>query len=138
MTIDRNWMRFLVVAGAATFLSTSAWAAGEAKNACGADVEKLCSGMSPGEGKIVSCLNEHKSELSPGCTSYMTKVKQQMKTVGEACEPDVEKFCWQTPAGKGGIASCLKSHKDDLSADCKTAITKAKAAHSQHKTPAMQ
>jgi hypothetical protein len=28
--------------------------------------------------------------------------------------------------GKGGVASCLKKHSDDLSADCKTAVASMK------------
>ena len=51
-----------------------------------------------------------------------------MKQVSAACEPDVEKFCWEAPIGKGGLASCLKKHSAELSADCKAAVAKAKAS----------
>jgi hypothetical protein len=115
-----------MVAGAIAAFFTTAQAM-EKGGACKDDVAKLCPGVQPGEGKILSCLKEHKSEVSPGCTSYLKQVGQQMKAVSDACEQDVEKYCWDTPMGKGGIANCLKKHSADLSPDCKSAVAKAKS-----------
>ena len=41
----------------------------EAMRACRADAEKLCKDVKPGEGRIVECWQQHKSELSSGCAS---------------------------------------------------------------------
>ena len=35
--------------------------------ACKADYEKFCSGVAQGGGRIVKCLNEHMSDLTPDC-----------------------------------------------------------------------
>jgi len=120
-----KWM----VAGAmAAFVTTAsaqgAGAPAEKPGPCKADVEKLCPGVQPGEGKILSCLKEHKAEVSPQCKTNMKQVAQQAKA---ACGADVEKYCMDVPAGKGAIAACLKKHSDDLSPDCKSAVAKAKA-----------
>ena len=40
---------------------------------------------------------------------HLKQVQQQIKEVSAACESDVEKFCWEAPIGKGGLASCLRS-----------------------------
>ncbi len=114
-----------MVAGAMAALFTTAAAQ---EGACKGDVAKLCPDVQPGEGRMLECLKTHKAELSPQCAGYMKQVQQQMKQLSAACEPDVEKFCWDTPIGKGGIASCLKQHTADLSTDCRGAINKAKAA----------
>ncbi len=58
--------------------------------------------------------------------STLKEVQQQIKQVSAACEPDVEKFCFETPMGKGAIAKCLKSNEANLSPDCKSAIEQAK------------
>jgi hypothetical protein len=118
----------VVVGGAVLALCSSAQAKGDKGGACKADVEKLCKDVQPGEGKVLGCLKDHKADLSPGCTANLKQVQATMKQVSQACEPDVEKFCFDTPMGKGGIASCLKKHSDELSPDCKAAVAKAKAS----------
>jgi hypothetical protein len=35
--------------------------------ACAGDVEKLCAGVMPGDGRIKACMKQHFAELSPGC-----------------------------------------------------------------------
>jgi Cysteine rich repeat len=130
-TIEEKEIRMVrvMVAGMIAALFTAAEAQ---QGACKADVEKLCPGIQPGEGRILECLKSHKAEVSPGCTKHLKEVQAELKKVSAACEPDMEKFCWETPMGKGGIASCLKKHSDELSPDCKSAITKAKASHTKH------
>jgi len=43
--------------------------------ACQADFEKLCPGVQPGGGRIIECLAQHMSELTPQC---QTVVKAHM------------------------------------------------------------
>jgi hypothetical protein len=40
---------------------------GGAREACKADVEKFCSGVQPGGGHIISCMRQHRDELSQPC-----------------------------------------------------------------------
>ena len=35
--------------------------------ACAFDIQKLCSGVAPGGGRIIACLSQHKNEVSDGC-----------------------------------------------------------------------
>jgi hypothetical protein len=39
-----------------------------------------------------------------------------------ACSADVQKFCAETPRGKGQVRGCLESHQADLSDTCKAAM----------------
>ncbi len=39
--------------------------------ACAEDVKTLCSGVKPGEGRIIQCLKEHRQEVSPSCSEMM-------------------------------------------------------------------
>jgi hypothetical protein len=43
--------------------------------ACKADGHKFCSGIQPGGGRIVECLNSHKSELSATCQDALKAEK---------------------------------------------------------------
>jgi putative cell wall-binding protein len=40
---------------------------------CLADVKKFCRGVKPGEGRIIACLKENSSKLSPACAERLSK-----------------------------------------------------------------
>jgi hypothetical protein len=115
----------IMVAGAVAAFCTAAFAAEQ--GACKADVEKLCKDVQPGEGRVLSCLKTHQADVSSKCAGELKSVAAAVKKVGDACETDIEKFCFDTPIGKGGIAKCLQKHSADLSADCKSAAAAAKS-----------
>jgi hypothetical protein len=52
---------------------------GAVAEACKADVEKLCPGIQPGEGRVVACLKEHKKDVSKGCKSEIVKQRKAQK-----------------------------------------------------------
>jgi hypothetical protein len=49
--------------------------------ACEGDVERLCPGIRPGEGRIKACVKDKLSQLSPGCTEALASM------VAEQTEP---------------------------------------------------
>jgi hypothetical protein len=50
----------------------------QAKDACAPDVERLCKGVKPGEGRVVGCLRKNEAQLSEACRATM-KPKQSPK-----------------------------------------------------------
>lgn len=52
---------------------------GAVAEACKADVDKLCNGVQPGEGRIGACLKEHKKEVSKGCKQAIMKERKARK-----------------------------------------------------------
>jgi hypothetical protein len=50
---------------------------GEVRQACHADVQKLCPGMRPGGGKLKECMESHKADLSSACRDALSKAEQQ-------------------------------------------------------------
>jgi hypothetical protein len=51
----------------------------ETHKACEDDITMFCPGVQPGEGRILNCLKEHKSELSSKCKEHIIKAKEKMK-----------------------------------------------------------
>jgi hypothetical protein len=43
-----------------------------------------------------------------------------------ACGPDYQKYCAGTAPGGGRVVACLNTHRNQLSAACKTAIDSRK------------
>jgi hypothetical protein len=48
---------------------------GQRSNACAADIERLCNGVQPGEGRIMQCLQQKETELSQQCRDGMAMAK---------------------------------------------------------------
>lgn len=42
-----------------------------ALEACRPDIERLCPGVAPGDGRILACMREHRSEITPACRAAM-------------------------------------------------------------------
>lgn len=97
------------------------------KDKCGADINKYCSGIKPGEGRIAACLQGRQDQLSSQCKDTWTSAKADIsKRIDSAdvafrkqCGSDVQKFCSNVPSGKGRLLSCLGDHQSELSASCK-------------------
>ncbi len=121
-------LRKCAVAGAVAAFCTIAGAQqGAQMGPCKQDAEKLCKDVQPGGGRMLECLKSHQSEVSKACKTNLTQVQQALKQVSQACEPDVEKYCMDTPTGKGAIVNCLKKHQTDVSSECQGTLVKVKA-----------
>jgi hypothetical protein len=44
-----------------------------ARAACETDIQKLCTGVQPGGGRILACLKQHKDQVSDGCKQAVQK-----------------------------------------------------------------
>lgn len=44
------------------------------QNECGEDLEKYCNKVSPGQGRIMNCLEDHDAELSRKCKAALKEV----------------------------------------------------------------
>lgn len=53
----------------------------EIMRACAGDVERLCPGVSPGQGRVKACMKEHISQLSAPCFDTLLSAVSVMYTV---------------------------------------------------------
>ena len=78
ITLRARPLAALAVAVALTGFGDVAYAQGAAPNAggaqqaCRADFERLCSGVQPGGGRVVVCLKQNASRLSPDCAAALS------------------------------------------------------------------
>ena len=45
------------------------------RQACRTDYQALCSGVTPGQGRILACLVQHADALSPGCQQALQSAR---------------------------------------------------------------
>lgn len=98
---------------------------------CGADIRKYCKTVTPGEGRIVHCMQAHEDKISPGCGFVLNEVALQaqatidrLKEAVNACQGDINQFCAKTQPGEGRIAACLAANRASVSKTCVDAVQK--------------
>jgi Golgi apparatus protein 1 len=98
---------------------------------CAKEIKKYCSTVTPGEGRVIYCMQAHEDKLSPGCSYDVQEVVLALQTSNEtlkeavaACRADIAGKCGTVQPGKGRIAACLVAEKANVSKDCASAIEK--------------
>jgi Golgi apparatus protein 1 len=96
---------------------------------CSDDIKKYSSTVTPGEGRILYCLQAHEDKLSPTCEYDLDELEFQMEATADnlrqavnACRGDIDKFCGKTQPGQGRIAACLATNKTSVSKVCVDAV----------------
>jgi len=97
--------------------------------ACQNDLETYCGQVTPGEQRLIACVYAHEDKLSDQCTyalyqasAVLEQVAQAVAYVGKSCRDDIKEHCKSVEIGKGRMLACLKSHTNELSGTCTTAI----------------
>jgi cysteine rich repeat protein len=99
------------------------------QTACGDDVTKYCSNVTPGEGRLLFCMMAHEDKISTKCDYGLYSAARNLdraidfvEQAADACWPDIEKLCANVPEGGGGIAQCLVTRKSSVSPNCQVVL----------------
>jgi Golgi apparatus protein 1 len=95
------------------------------KEACRADQEKLCPGLTAGKG-LFQCMKAREADVSAACKAAVAPLKAEREerfarhvNFKQDCKADRERLCADTPRGPGAVRECMKAHEAELSAACK-------------------
>ena len=88
------------------------------RKTCAVDLDSLCAGVRPGEGRIPACLRAHMANLSSSCSAKLSREVY----VATTCEAEVKRFCGNAISGVNSIASCMQTHLGQVSNSCKSAL----------------
>jgi len=96
---------------------------------CAAEIEKFCSQVSPGEGRLLACFYAHEDKLSGQCqyalytaSAKLDQAISALDDVASQCRDDLMKHCANVQVGEGRVIECLKANQDSVSTDCKQAV----------------
>jgi len=97
-------------------------------NGCKAELEKYCSKVTPGEGRVLACLYAHGDKLSGRCEYALYDAAVQLERSVAAlsyamneCSADLKKYCAGVQAGEGRLLECLQKNDAQVSNRCKQA-----------------
>ena len=95
---------------------------------CKTEIEKYCSQVTPGEGRLLACFFAHEDKLSGQCqyalydaAARLERAISDLNYLATQCENDIQTLCGSVEVGEGRIVECLNS-KAETSAPCKQAI----------------
>ncbi len=88
-------------------LSLPSWAQ---SNPCLTDYRKHCSGVIPGGGRIIQCLNRKVDSLTPNCRVSVQGLL--------ACKSDQKKYCDGVRPKNWKLQKCMEKHLTSLTPSC--------------------
>ena len=79
-------------------------------NGCKAELERYCSNVTPGEGRVLACLYAHNDKLSGRCEYALYDAAVQLERaaatlayVANECGADLRKHCGSIETGEGRL-----------------------------------
>jgi|GEM_PF-317565 len=104
------------------------------ESTCASDIKKFCSKVTPGEGRMVYCLQAFEDQISSKCAFALEETASSILTASDAlkdgvvaCKAEINDMCGKVKPGEGRIATCLLENKSTVSTGCADAIAKVEA-----------
>ena len=108
------------------------------ESACAEDIQKYCSTVTPGEGRMIYCMEAHEDKISTRCTFELREAATSVQTAADAlkdaviaCKAEITGVCGKILPGEGRIAACLLSNKSTASPSCAEALQKIETMAAQ-------
>ena len=97
-------------------------------NGCKEELQKYCSNVTPGEGRVLACLYAYEDKLSGRCeyalydaASQLERAVAALSYVVNECSSDLKEHCASVAAGEGRLLECLQKNDAHVSQRCKQA-----------------
>jgi hypothetical protein len=112
--------------------------AAKLEQSCADDIKKYCSDVTPGEGRMIYCMQSHEDKINPKCAYDLEEAAadvqlstDNLKEAVTACRAEIGGVCGKTQPGQGRIAACLFANRSTASKACGEILGKieAMAAH---------
>ena len=78
------------------------------ESACAKDIKKYCSTVTPGEGRMIYCMQAHEDKISAKCTFELEEAATSVQTAADvlkdaviACKAEINGVCGKILAGPG-------------------------------------
>jgi len=133
-----SWLRFRQTDLGKTILEKLTARVAKLESACAKDIKKYCRTVTPGEGRMIYCMEAHEDKISTKCAFELGDAATGVQTAADAlkdaviaCKAEISGVCGKIVPGQGRIAACLLSNKSTASAGCVEAIQKIESMAAQ-------
>lgn len=100
-------------------------AAARVQAACQTELRNYCSTVTPGEGRLLLCMQAHEDKISKQCEMALFEVSRniqqatrRVERLAEACWNDIKAMC----ADSGSIPQCVSEKRAALSPACRAVV----------------
>jgi len=93
---------------------------------CAETVTKYCKDVTPGGGRIMKCLGEHRDDQSMACRDWLEEQNKSLKELNTACPRDIASFCNFSNPDSVLIYRCLEDNYVSLKSDCRDKLREIK------------
>jgi hypothetical protein len=104
------------------------------ESSCADDIKKFCSDVTPGEGRMIYCMQAHEDKISPKCAFDLEEAATDVQLSADnlkdaviACKAEISGVCGKIQPGQGRVAACVMANKSTASKSCVEAIGKIEA-----------
>jgi cysteine rich repeat protein/PRC-barrel domain protein len=92
------------------------------EGACGEDIEQFCSDVTPGGGRMASCMDAYSDQLSRSCSFALSRaadrIQQAVEYFADTCMSAVQQQC----GNADNMRQCLQQKNASLPHSCQTII----------------
>ena len=96
---------------------------------CEAEINKSCSDVNPGNGRLIACLYAREDQVSDSCGDAIDDVADLLDAMFadiqrsySICAKDIEKLCAGERFGQGRILTCLNEQHAEVSPACQAVV----------------
>ncbi len=114
------------------FGGTAAIAQGPVKGvleACESEITTYCDQVTPGDGRLLSCMYAHEDKISEPCADSIVDLADALdylfanaRAAVSICAADIEANCSTVEFGGGRVLTCLQENADKVSSDCRPVV----------------
>jgi hypothetical protein len=92
------------------------------EGACGEDIEQFCSDVTPGRGRLASCMDAYSDQISRSCSFALSRaadrIQQVVENFADTCMSAVRQQC----GNADNMRQCLQQKNASLPQSCQTII----------------
>jgi hypothetical protein len=119
-------MRLFLLTALIAGMMPAATAQAQISGPCAETVAKFCSGVTPGEGRIMKCLNDHRDDQSPFCRDWLADQQKSLNELNTSCTEEIAKLCSFGSPDSVRIYRCLEDNYIALKSNCRDKLREIK------------